>query len=431
MSKPSSIRSQATFASTTDCLTFVPNRLKPDICTECYQKIFSHTCTAVTDDHQIQAALEYGNKGRKTPSTILSPKDSHPNGCLYLGGYASVLNRTFLTAHNITGIVNTAKGLEMFGPRWVNGLAKVKDSGIQCLELNWIDSEEQEVSASDLTRTVEFMRRHRDNGNVLVHCAQGKSRSTTVVCAFLMAEDPAVFTTPHDALTFVKTKRVMAQPNRHFMKQLQTHHKNGLFAHLHAQKDVAATVGVETKEARAVHSTATATTAEIPATTAVIPAIPVIPATSLCLSNANAAAIELIHVVDSVMQKCPWTKTKTANQLVQYTKSELEEIQEAMDIEMSKNSGACHPSDDLESEVGDLLFDALLLARIVERDFTGCSLERMLERACQKIQRRCPHVFDGEPCASAEDAAAIWQREKSKEKKQSESSGVTPDLCGV
>ena len=59
-----SLRSQATFASVHRCAIFSPNRLKPDMCTECYDKIFAHTAKAVHDDEMIRAALEYSNKGR-------------------------------------------------------------------------------------------------------------------------------------------------------------------------------------------------------------------------------------------------------------------------------------------------------------------------------------------------------------------------------
>ena len=230
-----SIRSQATFSSATECAHFVPNRLKPDICIECYQKIFAHCPEAVKNDALITAALEYSNKGRKTPSTVLPPTAQNSGG-LYLGGYASVLNKAFLgRTANVTGIVNTARGLDMFGPVWVNGLQKIKDAGsIEFLELNWVDSETQTISELDLTTAVQFIHRHRSiqQGNVLVHCAQGKSRSTTCVLAYLLAKDLSLGV--DDALQFVKTKRMMAKPNPHFMKQLHQHQKNGLFVRLHS-----------------------------------------------------------------------------------------------------------------------------------------------------------------------------------------------------
>ena len=397
------IRSQATFSSEPNtCSSFSPNRLRPDICTECYHKIFAHSSDAVTDDKQIRAALEYSNKGRKVPSVILEEEGL---GHLYLGGYASVLNKSFLLSAAVSGIVNTAKGLEMFGPVWMKGLQRAKDLGIEFLELNWIDSEDQVLSIQDLERVVHFIRKHRQKGGgVLVHCAQGKSRSTTAVIAYLLAEKN-IHENVFETLEFIKSKRMMAQPNNNFLKILETHSKNGVFqalqdaqeTHSKSQSSLKETISEEEQEQHF--------------------------SDPLLLSESSSAALGLLNVVDSVMRECLWTQEKTADQLVEYTKSELLEVTEA--IENRRHDGddddgtkaiLPHPSDDLESEVGDLLFDALLLARICERDFSDCTLEGMLRRVSEKIVRRCPHVFAGEVISSSADAAAIWQREKAKEK---------------
>ena len=356
----------------------------------------------MTDDKQIRAALEYSNKGRKVPSVILEEEGL---GHLYLGGYASVLNKSFLSSAAVSGIVNTAKGLEMFGPVWMKGLQRAKDLGIEFLELNWIDSEDQVLSIQDLERVVHFIRKHRQKGGgVLVHCAQGKSRSTTAVIAYLLAEKN-IHENVFETLEFIKSKRMMAQPNNNFLKILETHSKNGVFqalqdaqeTHSKSQSSLKETISEEEQEQHF--------------------------SDPLLLSESSSAALGLLNVVDSVMRECLWTQEKTADQLVEYTKSELLEVTEA--IENRRHDGddddgtkaiLPHPSDDLESEVGDLLFDALLLARICERDFSDCTLEGMLRRVSEKIVRRCPHVFAGEVISSSADAAAIWQREKAKEK---------------
>ena len=45
----------------------------------------------------------------KVPSCVLEKTDRL--GGLYLGGYLAVMNKQFLKDHNITHILNTAKGL--------------------------------------------------------------------------------------------------------------------------------------------------------------------------------------------------------------------------------------------------------------------------------------------------------------------------------
>ena len=420
-----SLRSQATFASAHRCAIFSPNRLKPDMCTECYDKIFAHTAKAVHDDEMIRAALEYSNKGRKIPLLILN--DASGGGHLYLGGFASVLNQKFLKAKNITGIVNTAKGLEMFGPRWIKGLKSATDSGIEVLELNWIDSKDQEISIVDLQKAVQFIRLHRSvcGGNVIVHCAQGKSRSTTVVLAYLMTLDPTL--NVESALAFVQTKRMMALPNRHFLEQLRRHHQNDVFRlpdfdSIIQGENKRSDRQVDTQSQAQSQAQALALLAQAQQSAASTHVLAVSAASIHPVSFATEAATELLGVVDAVVQQCPWTAHKTTDQMVEYSHSELEEIKEAIENRKTQTSSAtcCNThvrsSDDLESEIGDLLFDALLLARICERDFEHVTLRGALERATEKITRRCPHVFAGERVETAAEASAIWLREKAKEK---------------
>lgn len=55
-----------------------------------------------------------------TPSCIISPLDASPGGLggLYHGSFRAVMNMDFLKKEGVTHIVNTAKGLEIFGPKY-------------------------------------------------------------------------------------------------------------------------------------------------------------------------------------------------------------------------------------------------------------------------------------------------------------------------
>ncbi|CCM00506.1 uncharacterized protein FIBRA_02540 [Fibroporia radiculosa] len=55
------------------------------------------------------------------------------------------------------------------------------------------------------------------NARVLVHCAQGVSRSSSVVCAYLIAK---YGWSPEQALQYVKSKYSQADPNPGFVMQL-------------------------------------------------------------------------------------------------------------------------------------------------------------------------------------------------------------------
>ena len=61
-------------------------------------------------------ALEFSQSQEKVPSCI--EKRGGGRGGLWHGGFKSVMNREFLQAEEVTHIVNTARGLEMFGAKY-------------------------------------------------------------------------------------------------------------------------------------------------------------------------------------------------------------------------------------------------------------------------------------------------------------------------
>ncbi|KAK5760718.1 tyrosine protein phosphatase yvh1 [Elasticomyces elasticus] len=59
-------------------------------------------------------------------------------------------------------------------------------------------------------------------GGVFIHCAMGKSRSATVMCAFLMQRYGI---TPDQALAQIRESRPLCEPNEGFWKQLELYHE--------------------------------------------------------------------------------------------------------------------------------------------------------------------------------------------------------------
>ena len=133
-------------------------------------------------------------------------------------------------------------------------------------------------------------------------------------------------------------------------------------------------------------------------------------------TNAHGPGIEqLEYVIDGVLKRCPWTSRTKASEMVRFTESEVLEVKEEM---------AADPvnEEDLEEELGDLMFDVLLLMKICERDYSGrVSYERSLKRCAKKIKDRCPHVFGKEVATTKEEAHAIWNRVKKAQKLRKES----------
>ena len=75
-------------------------------------------------------AIEFSQKGEKVPSCII-PCEGAVGG-LYHGGFKAIMNREFLVKEKVTHIVNTAKGLEIFGPKYL-----VRANMLRCIHLQW------------------------------------------------------------------------------------------------------------------------------------------------------------------------------------------------------------------------------------------------------------------------------------------------------
>ena len=71
---------------------------------------------------------------------------------------------------------------------------------------------------SHFPSVINFMTGGQESGSVLVHCYHGKSRSATLVTAFLMAKYKI---SVEKALGLLKSKRKSVNPNPGFMAQLR------------------------------------------------------------------------------------------------------------------------------------------------------------------------------------------------------------------
>ena len=97
-------------------------------------------------------------------------------------------NAHFLASHRVRRVVNTALDLGAFFVKYPQSVAAAEQQGVRFLHLGWVDSEEQEVEEQALLGACRFIHEARRAGDgVLVHCAQGKSRSATVVTAYVAA----------------------------------------------------------------------------------------------------------------------------------------------------------------------------------------------------------------------------------------------------
>lgn len=99
---------------------------------------------------------------------------------------------------------------------------------------------------------------------------------------------------------------------------------------------------------------------------------------------------------------CPWDREQTRPSLKSYL------IEEAYEVVQAIDEGAL---DHLVEELGDLLFQVVFHCQIASEagEFT---MADVLERLCEKMTRRHPHVFGDRVVADAREALAQWERIK-------------------
>ena len=125
----------------------------------------------------------------------------------------------------------------------------------------------------------------------------------------------------------------------------------------------------------------------------------------------------LAEIIALLRERCPWTAALTHQSLLEYLIEESYEVVEAVE---SGHTGAEH-AQELAGELGDVLFQVLLHARLQEE--TGhFSIGDVVDSLTAKMIRRNPHVFapDGTLRATTTDDPAeierAWDRVKQQEK---------------
>jgi len=125
---------------------------------------------------------------------------------LYIGGEENAKDFEWLKYRGITHIVNCARELK---PHFPN-------------EFEYINLASEDVHTYNLNDA--FFRSHKfinqsleAGGTVLVHCSQGISRSSSIVCYYMMHE---LEMSAKEALYFLKESHPIARPNQGFFSQL-------------------------------------------------------------------------------------------------------------------------------------------------------------------------------------------------------------------
>ncbi|CAI0466348.1 unnamed protein product [Linum tenue] len=135
----------------------------------------------------------------------------HIEDGLYLGSVGAALNKNALRSNNITHVLTLLKSLP---PIYTNDIVYKAIA---------VTDREETNLREYFDECINFIyEARRQGGCVLVHCYAGRSRSVTIVLAYLMKKHGM---TVSQALEHVKSRRPQASPNSGFILQLQEYER--------------------------------------------------------------------------------------------------------------------------------------------------------------------------------------------------------------
>lgn len=120
--------------------------------------------------------------------------------------------------------------------------------------------------------------------------------------------------------------------------------------------------------------------------------------------------LQLLELIQKNASSCPWCIEKSSDYYFDRLKGEVGELQEAF----KKND-----LDNIEEELGDVLWDTLTLALICERE-NKINSSKVISRVLEKFARRKPWLISGQK-VTKEESARIWVEAKKLEKEQKKS----------
>lgn len=111
---------------------------------------------------------------------------------------------------------------------------------------------------------------------------------------------------------------------------------------------------------------------------------------------------DLVELVKTLRNECPWDRAQTLGSLKNKIIEEAYELVEAVEV------------DDLPAtaeEIGDIIFLALFLVRILEEE-GKTSLNELIESTVNKYRKKHPHVFENKELKSEHDVLQFWHKSK-------------------
>jgi XTP/dITP diphosphohydrolase len=134
--------------------------------------------------------------------------------------------------------------------------------------------------------------------------------------------------------------------------------------------------------------------------------------------NLAQSFLDLVEIMDTLREKCPWDKKQTIQSLRSNTIEELYELVDAIIEEDWKG---------IKEELGDILLHVLFYAKIgtEQGQFT---LQDSIEGISKKLIHRHPHIYGDVKAEDEETVKKNWEQLKLQEGKKSLLEGVPNSL---
>lgn len=145
---------------------------------------------------------------------------------LFWGDRKVARNEQLLRSRKIAYIINCTPPCGEGGVPNFHERLSVGHKAFRYLRIPVYDTQTDTLQAH-FDRVWEFMEtcRTREDGNLLIHCNQGFSRSVAFVCSYLIKFEGM---SSNEALSFVRQRNPLAKPNEAFLGQLRQLHEHVL-----------------------------------------------------------------------------------------------------------------------------------------------------------------------------------------------------------
>jgi XTP/dITP diphosphohydrolase len=126
--------------------------------------------------------------------------------------------------------------------------------------------------------------------------------------------------------------------------------------------------------------------------------------------------LELVEIMDTLREQCPWDKKQTIHSLRSNT---IEELYELVDSIMEEDW------DGIKEELGDIMLHVLFYAKIGSEQ-SKFTLDEVMEGISKKLIHRHPHIYGDVKVENEDDVKRNWEQLKLQEGK-----GTKTILSGV